>query len=234
MTIRSQGNSKARYNAVWQATGLDAVNPYVSPAIPGGGGSGELDWGGNRGVWGGGTGYSDVMDYVKISVTGDATDFGNLTVARQGTAGCSNGSRGCFTYGYDGSNTNVIDYITIASPGNATDFGDITSARSDIGANNNATRACFGGGYTNTNIIDYVTISSTGNATDFGDLTVTRSDLAATSNTSRGIWCGGYESSYVNTIDYVTIANTGNATDFGDLTQARRAHGGGDANRKEA
>ena len=48
MTIRSQGNSKARYNAVWQATGLDAVNPYVDPAIPGGGGSGELDWGGNR------------------------------------------------------------------------------------------------------------------------------------------------------------------------------------------
>ena len=43
MGIRAQGNPKAKYNAVWEGTGLGAVNPYVDPAIPGGGGAGGLD-----------------------------------------------------------------------------------------------------------------------------------------------------------------------------------------------
>ena len=45
----------------------------------------------SRGVFGGGfTGsYSNVLDYVTIQTAGNATDFGDLTVARDGLAACS-------------------------------------------------------------------------------------------------------------------------------------------------
>jgi hypothetical protein len=52
-----------------------------------------------RGVFGGGgedAGTSNVMDYITIATTGNATDFGDLTVAVMRLAGVSNGSRGVF------------------------------------------------------------------------------------------------------------------------------------------
>jgi hypothetical protein len=36
----------------------------------------------------------NTMDYVNISTQGDAADFGDLTFAKFGTAGCSNGHGG--------------------------------------------------------------------------------------------------------------------------------------------
>jgi hypothetical protein len=47
-----------------------------------------------RGIFGGGyTGvHSNVIDYITITTTGNATDFGDLTVARYGAGGVSNGS----------------------------------------------------------------------------------------------------------------------------------------------
>ena len=80
---------------------------------------------------GGGTdpGESNIMDYVTIGSTGNATDFGNLTGTRVGGAGTSNSTRGVIGGGKDPSTTATIDYITIASAGNGTDFGDLTVAR---------------------------------------------------------------------------------------------------------
>lgn len=170
----------------------------------------------------------NVIDYVIISTTGNATDFGDLTVARDGLAGCASATRGVFGGGYDGSNRlNVIDYVTIASAGNAADFGDLTEARSQLAAANSTTRGVFGGGYnssnTTVNTIDYVTIASVGNATDFGDLTQIRYGLAGCSSSTTALFGGGYNFSgsfnVWNIIDYITIASLGNATDFGDLTE---------------
>jgi len=49
----------------------------------------------NQGVFGGGYGppsygYTNVIDYVTISSTGDAADFGDLTQARSQFGACSN------------------------------------------------------------------------------------------------------------------------------------------------
>ena len=79
-----------------------------------------------RGVWTGGynsSSYSqNVMDYITIASTGNATDFGNLTVAGWRTETAHSIVRGLI---FGGNNrTNTIDYITIASTCNATDFGD--------------------------------------------------------------------------------------------------------------
>ena len=132
-----------------------------------------------RGVFGGGNTGSNtnVMDYITIDTTGNATDFGDLTVARQYVAGLSSNTRGVFGGGNDGAVSNVMDYITIASTGNATDFGDLTVIRSDMAGVSSGIRGVFGGGYTpnaNSNVMDYITIDTLGNAIDFGDLTVAR------------------------------------------------------------
>tara|TARA_Y100000590_G_scaffold450383_1_gene589963 strand:+ start:255 stop:1493 length:1239 start_codon:yes stop_codon:yes gene_type:complete len=169
---------------------------------------------GARGVIGGGhngTTDQNVLEFVTIATTGDAADFGDLTVARTHLGSCSNGSRGVFGGGSPGP-VNTLDYITIGSAGNATDFGDRTVTKSGIEGTSGGGRGIFGGHDTT---IDYITISSAGNATDFGDLTVARQYISACSDGTRGLFCGGSGPSDV--IDYVTIATTGNAIDFGNL-----------------
>jgi hypothetical protein len=185
----------------------------------------------NRGVFGGGTTdislCSNIIEYITISSTGNASDFGDLVEEIRGTSATSNATnnRGIFGGGVSSSASkfNTIEYITISSTGNTTDFGDLLSATYVLAASSNGTsnRGVFGGGDrgTTTNVITYVTISSTGNATDFGDLTAARRFLAATSNgtDNRGVFGGGYTTAACNIIDYITISSTGNATDFGDL-----------------
>jgi hypothetical protein len=171
-----------------------------------------------RGLFGGGYTSTNTIDYIDITNTGNATDFGDLTVSRYGVASCSSETRGLWAGGY--ANLDVIDYVTIASTGNATDFGNLTVGLRDKAGCSSSTRGLFGGGQGATSdVIDYVTIASAGNAIDFGNLTVNRAQLASFSSPTRGVWAGGYSST--NVIDYVTIASTGNATDFGDLTSAR-------------
>jgi len=193
----------------------------------------------DRGVFAGGwdnTTYLNVIDYITISITGNANDFGDLTQGRHSAAGLSNGTgnRGVFSGGRHTSSpthTNVIDYITISStpPSNATDFGDLTEERRAQAGASNGTRGIFGGGRniltSPINSIDYITIASTGDATDFGDLTVARTSISATSNNTsdRGVFAGGWNGvdTIYNTTDYVTISTTSNANDFGDLAEAR-------------
>ena len=143
---------------------------------------------GPRALWGGGntnSGNTNVIQYVTIASTGNASDFGNLTVGSRLMGGVDNDTRACYAGGESASNTyrNIIDYVTIASTGNATDFGDLLNsdsgglsgaADSDHGVSG-IDRGVYGGGYTSggspwQNTIQYITISSTGNATDFGDL----------------------------------------------------------------
>ena len=149
-----------------------------------------------RGIFGGGIISSggffrvNTIDYITIASTGNATDFGDLTVARGGLASCSSSTRGIFAGGdAPSSYSNVIDYITIGSTGNATDFGDLTLARYDVSGCSNATLGVFGGGAAssgNSNIIDYITIASTSNATDFGDLTVDSGQGITSASNSNG------------------------------------------------
>ena len=68
------------------------------------------------------------MGAITIASEGNATVFGDLTVARYGVNATSNQVRGIFTGGGGGNPYpyfNVIDYISFASSGNATDFGNM-------------------------------------------------------------------------------------------------------------
>ena len=72
--------------------------------------------------------YVNTVDYITIATTGNATDFGDLTEARE-TSGASNSVRGISAAGRTPSVVNTIDYVTIASTGNATDYGDMVQAK---------------------------------------------------------------------------------------------------------
>tara|TARA_R110002051_G_scaffold325162_1_gene426081 strand:- start:763 stop:1233 length:471 start_codon:yes stop_codon:yes gene_type:complete len=108
-------------------------------------------WYGERGIFAAGKTSSDgdnYIEYITIASTGNASDFGDLTVNRWTPDACSSGSRGLIGGGGGdaGERHNVIDYITISTTGNATDFGDLTDARRGIASTSSNVRGIFAGG----------------------------------------------------------------------------------------
>ena len=217
-------------------------------------GTANFSMGGERGIFAGGIDVN-IIDYITIASTGNATDFGDMIVDGYDRGGTSNGTRGVFlgcyadhnsSYwppGFNSYGSSVIEYITIATPGNSQNFGSTVGfhpgqwynglIRTPSGASN-GTRGVYAGGYTYpyaNEEMQYVTIATTGNATDFGDLAGARDVLAGGGNTTRGIFGGGNQygtaeySGYRKTIEYITIATTGNASSFGDLTLQRQLLG---------
>lgn len=184
-----------------------------------------------RGLFGGG--YQgpgvpayNIIDYITISATGNAVDFGDLTVARYGLASFSSPVRGVWAGGYGApSYKNTIDYVTISTLGNAFDFGDVGTLAYYLSGCSNSTRGLYSEGVLSPgsiiNTISYVTIASTGNGVKFGDLTTRRWATSSCSSPTRGVFAGGFDTSptpaNVNIIDYVLITTQGNAVDFGDL-----------------
>ena len=141
----------------------------------------------DRGCWAGGGWYSsgdvatDVIDYITISSTGNATDLGNLTSPRDYTSALSNGTndRGIQASGRvngGASITKNINYWTISSIANATNFGDLltdTMAPATASSDTNERGIWMCGGASSNyygNTIQYITINTTGNSTDFGDM----------------------------------------------------------------
>lgn len=170
----------------------------------------------------------NIIDYVRISVPGNATDFGDLTQTLSETAACGSTTRavvfGGHPPGASGLTVNVIQYVTFSTIGNAASFGTLSVGKWGGGSCNSLTRGIFAGGSTSapatTLVIEYVTISTTGNSINFGNLTLARYALGGFSSSTRGVFAGGNNSGVVNRIDYITIATTGNATTFGTLSTA--------------
>jgi hypothetical protein len=170
----------------------------------------------------------NVIDYVTITSTGNATDFGDLTVARSSTAPMQNSTRGLWGGGYrqDPAATyyDTIDYVTMASTGNAVDFGNFAQTQAYGLSGCSPTRGVVGRGGigpagASTNNIEYITFSTTGNTSDFGDTTTADTGPQGTSsNAVRAVfWTSSYAPNTTDIIDYIMIATLGNAKDFGDL-----------------
>lgn len=205
----------------------------------------EYRGGRGRGLFGGGYTFPapttdfNIIDYITISSTGNALDFGDL--AQQATnnsiGACASSTRGVWGGGRaePSTNSNVIQFVTISSTGNSFDFGDLTIARRSAGSCSSSTRGIWAGGRTGSgsypgsapqNIIDYITIASLGNASTFGNLNRTHDSNVSNSScssTTRGIFAGGYGGSagVTNTITFITISTTGDGQYFGDLTVNR-------------
>ena len=184
-----------------------------------------------RGLFGGGaqpfSTKLNLIEFITISTTGNAQDFGDLTDARGAIFGCSSHVRGVFAGGNDGSNNvNTIDFVNIETTGDAKDFGDLSVVAYNGSGASNSTRGVFalGGAPTYSDSIDFITIFTGGNGLNFGDLTQSRDQLGSCASVTRGLFAGGLITptpavDLTNIIDFVTISTTANAIDFGDLLQ---------------
>ena len=181
-----------------------------------------------RGVVGGGGqdapspyGTTNVAEFVTIQSKGNGTDFGDLTVARDRTAGAASPTRGVIFQGYSSpSNQAVLDFFTTASTGNAVDFGDPTSPNTSMGdaTSNNIKGLYIGGGNPGVNTLDEITFSTTGNAIEFGDMPLGGRGGGGAADATRAVMGRGISDTNYNNLFFVTIATRGNAMDFGDLT----------------
>tara|TARA_A100001201_G_scaffold106157_1_gene90769 strand:- start:1421 stop:2458 length:1038 start_codon:yes stop_codon:yes gene_type:complete len=196
-----------------------------------------------RGLIAGGSGdgaFSPVnrIDYVTISSTGNAEEFGDIQDSKNRVqhADFGNSTRAIFAGGYyttgSGGTSNSITCTQYATLGNTTNFGACTQSENiRMGGASNAIRGIFGGGQPrNSNSLDSITIPTLGAAIDWGDLTSGGSFVTAASSPTRCVFTGrsdsggsGYAGS--NIIDYVQFASKGNAIDFGNLTNGRARMG---------
>ena len=186
----------------------------------------ELQTGGTRGVFGGGSlspSVTNEMDFINVDSTGDAADFSNLTQARRGVAALASRTRGIFAGGRVPGDVNTIEFITIANKGGAIDFGDLTITSHHGTGLSNRTRGIITAmenpswSGNNSNRIDFITIASTGNALDFGDLYTGTRETGGCESPTRGIVFGGTPSG-LDVIQYITISTQGNSADFGDVS----------------
>ena len=181
-----------------------------------------------RGVWNGGytnvpSGtYINTIQYVTISSTGNAADFGDLTQIAAYNGATSSATRGIRAGGTAPVNpsTDTIDYYTFTHTGNALDFGNLIAGTSHISTGNvqSPTRGMWqSGGPGTSNVLEYINQATTGNGKDFGDMTgVVRQAPCGVCNSVRGCWGGGPNSYHY--IDYTTTASLGNSTRFGEMT----------------
>ena len=189
-----------------------------------GGGTGSNTGLGVRGIFTGGYAAAasspkttNTIDFVTISTTGNAQDFGDLAAADQDIVRCgSSRTRGVFRDG----NSAPMTFITFASTGNSVTFGNSGLTENRANGLSSETRGLHAGGTTsNRNQIEYITIASTGNAVDFGNLATGAFSAGTGASSTRGIFagCATHPSSSGNAIEFITISTLGNSQDFGDL-----------------
>ena len=189
-----------------------------------GGGTGSNTGLGVRGIFTGGYAsaasspkVTNTINFVTISTTGNAQDFGDLAAADQDIVRCgSSRTRGVFRDG----NSAPMTFITFASTGNSVTFGNSGLTENRANGLSSETRGLHAGGTTsNRNQIEYITIASTGNAVDFGNLITGALSPATGASSTRGIFagCATHPSTSGNAIEFITISTLGNSQDFGDL-----------------
>ena len=211
VTVASTGDSVDFGDMVYRQYGQTGVNDTIRGVFCGGASTTPFVPSHNA--------THNVIQYVTISTTGNAVDFGDLLLAGFPGASMNSTTRGIIARqnGPVGPNA-IMDTITMRTLGNATDFGDCLSATGSnvAGGACNATRGILAGGHLH-NIIQFITMATTGDATDFGDLSENKNIARGASSKTRGIFVSGAAPSGVNTIESVQIATTGNAVDFGDM-----------------
>ena len=109
--------SSPKDGAVWYDTDDDKDYVYINSEFY------ELDYTnlptniGSRGIFGGGTEDTSqqvTIQYITIASTGNATDFGDLTIGRYAVSGCYSGSRGVFAGGWNNTSSGRVNTIAVS------------------------------------------------------------------------------------------------------------------------
>ena len=195
-------------------------------------------------------GVSTDIEKLEIASTGNSVQFTDLSVARQGLGGTSNGVFAIYGGGITPSVSNVIDFHSIPSGGTATDFGNLTISgyRRSAGSSGHggldysalqrpsvtympgSGRGLFSKGADNVSAITMININTLGNATTFGDAVAGNGHNSSSTGGSatRGFLLGSGATGDTdkNTYTYVQVATEGNAATFGDMTTGRYSGSG--------
>ena len=181
------------------------------------------------------------VDKFPFATDANATDVGDLTLARRYNAAASSQENGYNSGGtpLPSPATNTIDKFPFASGGNATDVGDMLAAKQQMAGQSSLTSGYNSGGYgpmgnsstasgyavgnnPRGDTIDKFPFAADGNATDVGDLNQGRNRSGSQSSTESGYVSGGdapgSATPVLNSIDKYPFATDANATDVGDLT----------------
>ena len=171
-------------------------------------------------------GQTDRLQFVIMSSSGGAVNFGNLVNGNNSAIGCaSNNTRGIFLGGNNPEYVPFLSQINLQSLGTDSNFGSLLVAQRNAAAVASPTRAVFAGGDTSTEnlfTIQSIEFATLGTPIPFGELTDDRTGHTAVSSGTRGVFAGGKAPGVVNTMEFITIATEGNGTDFGDLSVAKR------------
>ena len=169
---------------------------------------------------------TDRLQFVIISSSGGAVNFGSLVNGNNSAMGCaSNNTRGIF---YGGNNPDYVPFlsqINLQSLGKDSNFGSTLVAQRNAAGVASPTRAVFAGGDASTGnlfTIQSIEFATLGTPIPFGELTDDRTGHTAASSGIRGVFAGAKAPGVVNTMEFITIATEGNGTDFGDLSVAKR------------
>ena len=224
--------------------GVSTVTSTSHMVMPSG--STEMRGGRGRGITGGGfvsPSSQNVMDFIEIATSGNAQDFGDLTVILRNIATCASSTRGTFAGGQSPSNSDVICFTTISSSGGANDFGNLREAmtNSNEGCISDNTRGIilYGGPTslpqpTVQGTLDFITIPTTGDSSVFGELSVARRQSASMASPTRGVFATGKNdttSTYLKLIDFVIIQTQGTAVTFGEISTNGREQSVGAGNK---
>ena len=96
--------------------------------------AGQPDAAGNsiRGIFSGGVNpsYTNAIEFLTIATLGNATDFGDLTLAKAQSQAVSSPTRFVSMSGRNSSDSLIdeMDYVQIMSKGNAVGFGEIVGS----------------------------------------------------------------------------------------------------------
>ena len=162
--------------------------------------------GGSRALFFGGwneSAISNVIDFIEVTSTGDATDFGDLPATHYGGSSFSDGVR-VGIYGRGSPASNAIEYVHYSTLGNAADFGDAATTRLYSMKASTKVRGFSAGGRTPSvsNVKEFITIASTGNGTDFGDLHTAHEKGGGANNSTRALYGGGSAPGTTNAIGF--------------------------------
>lgn len=185
---------------------------YVSPFLPNSG--------------------QNTIDKFPFASNANATDFGDLSVARLSSSGQSSEtygySSGGITYQPTSTFLNTIDRFAFSSNTTAADVGDLTIVREGSTGHSSSNNGYASGGRNPSppnvasNTIDkFPFATSNSNATDVGDLTILKTWGAGSSSFVSGYNSGGYNksnSNTINVIDKFPFSTDSNSSDVGDLT----------------
>jgi hypothetical protein len=196
--------------------------------------------------------YSNVIDKFPFATNANATDVGDLSLARVQVAGQSSDVNGYTSGGARVPQvspaiplflSSTVDRFPFATNANATEVTALTILVQGRAGHSSDVSGYTSGGYgrsfpgvptvtypaTNRIRIEkfpFATDATEGTNSEVGDLTVARSYAAGQSSIASGYTSGGSTSVYYNIIDKFPFASNANATDVGDLTVARERPAG--------